>query len=136
MAISPISTPNAGAVSTDPTAPPPHDSSLGQQAFLQLLVTQLKNQDPTHPQDNAQMLAQLAQFSTVQGVNNMAASTAQLQGTQLLGKTVTAMQTQGNTQSAVTGQVTGVRYTSTGVSLTVKGATSPITLDQIQSVVN
>jgi flagellar basal-body rod modification protein FlgD len=39
---------------------------MGKDAFLQLLTTQLAHQDPTAPQDNAQMIAQLAQFSTLE----------------------------------------------------------------------
>jgi len=39
--------------------------------FLKLLVTQLKNQDPMNPMDNAQMTSQLAQMSTVEGVNKL-----------------------------------------------------------------
>ena len=37
--------------------------------FMTLLVTQLKNQDPMNPLDNAQLTSQLAQLSTVTGVN-------------------------------------------------------------------
>src|SRR4051794_5431604 len=39
--------------------------------FLTLLVTQLKNQDPLNPLDNAQVTSQLAQLSTVTGVNKL-----------------------------------------------------------------
>ena len=39
--------------------------------FLKLLVTQLKNQDPLNPMDNAEMTMQLAQMSTVEGVNKL-----------------------------------------------------------------
>ena len=39
--------------------------------FLTLLVTQLKNQDPMNPLDNAQITSQLAQLSTVTGVNKL-----------------------------------------------------------------
>ena len=39
--------------------------------FLTLLVTQLQNQDPMNPLDNAQLTSQLAQLSTVTGVNNL-----------------------------------------------------------------
>jgi len=46
-------------------------SSLGQADFLRLMTEQLKNQDPLKPLDNAQFLGQLAQFSTVQGINEM-----------------------------------------------------------------
>jgi flagellar basal-body rod modification protein FlgD len=39
--------------------------------FMTLLVTQLRNQDPMNPLDNAQMTSQLAQLSTVTGVNKL-----------------------------------------------------------------
>jgi len=46
-------------------------SALGQTDFLRLMTEQLKNQDPLKPLDNAQFLGQLAQFSTVQGIDQM-----------------------------------------------------------------
>jgi flagellar basal-body rod modification protein FlgD len=39
--------------------------------FLKLLVTQLKNQDPMNPMENAELTMQLAQMSTVEGINNL-----------------------------------------------------------------
>ena len=45
--------------------------SLGQDDFLALLTTQLKNQDPLSPMDNEAFVAQLAQFSTVSGITEM-----------------------------------------------------------------
>lgn len=42
------------------------DATLGRDAFLQLLVAQLRNQDPTSPQDGHEFAAQLAQFSSVE----------------------------------------------------------------------
>src|SRR5438128_10465097 len=39
--------------------------------FMTLLVTQLKNQDPLNPLDNAQVTSQLAQLSTVTGINKL-----------------------------------------------------------------
>ena len=45
--------------------------SLGQDAFMQLLVTQLKNQDPTQPQDSSQFVAQLAQFTSLEKLTSM-----------------------------------------------------------------
>jgi len=45
--------------------------SLGQDDFLTLLTTQLKNQDPLSPMDNEAFVAQLAQFSTVSGITEM-----------------------------------------------------------------
>jgi flagellar basal-body rod modification protein FlgD len=73
-------------------------STLGQDAFLKLLTTQMQNQDPLNPVDNSQMLAQLAQFSqlsVIQGLSSkfdsmataLAGSTS-LAATQLVGKEV------------------------------------------------
>jgi len=45
-----------------------------QNRFLHLLVAQMKNQDPLNPLDNAQVTSQMAQLSTVQGIENMKAS--------------------------------------------------------------
>jgi len=51
---------------------------LGQDDFLLLMTTQLRNQDPTQPMDNGAFLGQLAQFSTVSGIQSMQASFADL----------------------------------------------------------
>jgi len=56
------------------TAPPPEENSrteLGQQDFLELMITQFKNQDPFEPMDNGDFLGQLAQFSTVSGIESL-----------------------------------------------------------------
>ena len=47
---------------------------LDQSAFLKLMTTQLKTQDPFNPVDNTQMVAQMAQFSSVAGISEMNAS--------------------------------------------------------------
>ena len=63
-------------------------SSLGQDAFLKLMTTQLSNQDPFEPMDNGDFLAQMAQFGTVNGVNELLSSfqgmAASLQSSQAL----------------------------------------------------
>ncbi len=55
-------------------------SSLGQDAFLKLLITQLKNQSPLNPQDNTAFVAQLAQFSSLQGIQNLNSTVTSLSG--------------------------------------------------------
>jgi len=66
-------------------------TELGSEAFLQLLVAQMKNQDPTKPADPTEMLGQLAQFSTVSGIQEMQDSIADLsaamRSSQVLGGT-------------------------------------------------
>jgi flagellar basal-body rod modification protein FlgD len=44
---------------------------LSQLDFLNLMMTQLQNQDPTQPMDASQMVSQMAQFGTVQGISNL-----------------------------------------------------------------
>jgi flagellar basal-body rod modification protein FlgD len=51
--------------------PAKKSNDLGQDAFLQLMITQMKNQDPLAPQSNSEFVAQLAQFSSVQGLEKL-----------------------------------------------------------------
>jgi len=91
--------------------------SLGQDDFLALLTTQLKNQDPLSPMDNEAFVAQLAQFSTVSGITEMNRSLstlAQLAGADSraaapawLGRAVTGGE-------GVTGTVAEVRFAGDG----------------------
>ena len=55
-------------------APRPQQSpknDLGQEDFLTLMITQFQNQDPFEPMDNGEFLGQLAQFSTVSGIESL-----------------------------------------------------------------
>lgn len=47
------------------------NEALGKDAFLQLLVTQMQNQNPLDPQDNGEFVAQLAQFSSLEGITSL-----------------------------------------------------------------
>lgn len=49
----------------------PKSNELGRDAFLKLMVAQLKNQNPLDPKDNQAFVAQLAQFSTVEGIEKL-----------------------------------------------------------------
>lgn len=48
-----------------------YQQTLGQSDFLKLMTEQLNNQDPFNPMDNTQMVAQMAQFSSVAGISEM-----------------------------------------------------------------
>jgi len=54
------------------------NQQLGQNEFLKLMLAQLKNQDPMKPTDPTQFLSQLAEFSTVTGIQNMQTSMSDL----------------------------------------------------------
>jgi len=53
------------------TTTPKKSNDLGQAAFLELMITQMKNQDPLSPQSNSEFVAQLAQFSSVEGLEKL-----------------------------------------------------------------
>ncbi len=55
-------------------------SDLGQEDFLTLMITQFRNQDPFEPMDNGQFLGQLAQFSTVSGIDSLNGGFSSLAG--------------------------------------------------------
>jgi len=74
---------------------------LNKDDFLRLLVTQLQYQDPLSPTDNQQFMAQMAQFSTVEGINNLESTLASLQGVGLIGKQVTYTADDGTEQTGV-----------------------------------
>jgi flagellar basal-body rod modification protein FlgD len=60
-----------GATPTPTAAAASSTQQMGQSDFLQLMTAQLKNQDPFAPVDNTQMVAQMAQFSSLAGISEM-----------------------------------------------------------------
>lgn len=69
------SSPSSGASGT--AAPPPSGSDMvSKNMFLQLLVAQIKNQDPLNPADGVQFLTQLAQFTQLEQTLGMSADLA------------------------------------------------------------
>ena len=73
------------------------DDSLGQDAFLTLMIAQLQNQDPTNPLQNEDFVAQLAQFSTVAGIEELSSAFTQLSQTLSQNQTLQAASIVGNT---------------------------------------
>ena len=102
---------------------------MGQEAFLKLLVAQLQNQDPLNPQENAEFVAQLAQFSSLEqsiGINDrldqLALQNQGLQNSQvvsLVGK-----------QATVKGSIVSLKGQGQSVPVTFKlnGAASEATV--------
>lgn len=63
-------------------------NELGKDAFLQLLVTQMRNQDPLNPDTNTEFVAQLAQFSSLEQMQNMNATLSNTSAFNLMGEYV------------------------------------------------
>jgi flagellar basal-body rod modification protein FlgD len=114
--------------STTSTAVP--GGTLDKNAFLQLMVTQMQYQDPLQPQDNSQFLAQLAQFTSLEQMTNVAQTDAQVLKMvelsfehQLLNAQVTVTDANGNT---VTGTVTAIKFVDGDPQLEIGGTSYPL----------
>jgi flagellar basal-body rod modification protein FlgD len=64
-------------------------NTLGQNDFLKLLVTKMTSQDPMNPQGDAEFIAQMAQFSSLEQSKQMTSDIAALTANGLIGRTVT-----------------------------------------------
>ena len=132
-----VPTPLSGTTTREAPQSPDANSELGQDAFLKLLVAQLKYQDPLNPADGAEFLAQTAQFTMVEKLADLEAqgqstvtSQQQMQAAQLVGRQVTYVDSTGN---LVEGVVESAEYTPDGQSLTIDG--QAVELDNITKVV-
>ncbi|MFJ2489298.1 flagellar hook assembly protein FlgD [Pseudomonas sp. NPDC087639] len=106
--------------------------ALGKDAFLQLLVTQLKNQNPLDPQDNSEFVAQLAQFSSLEGITTLNDtvtgiagnynSSQALQASSLVGRSVIAQTDKAVVDTSKSLNGTVVVPASGAVSLSIKDA--------------
>ena len=107
-----------------------------QDRFLKLLVTQMKNQDPLNPMDNAQVTSQLAQISTVSGIdklnqtmNAMSSSflaSQSLQPSGLIGHNVLAPGSDVLLQSGAGSAGVELPAAADQVSVTIRGAAGEI----------
>ncbi|MFW6133412.1 MAG: flagellar hook assembly protein FlgD, partial [Planctomycetota bacterium] len=105
--------------------------------YLNLLITQLQNQNPMDPLDNNEMASQLAQLSQLEQIENMnrtfsdvLASTQQDQAAALIGKRVSFFPPEAT--EAVTGRVDGVDLSDGGVKL--RTGASTVRVDEIVSI--
>jgi len=118
----PVSGSNGVATNTATTTVDRPDQ-MDKDTFLKLLVAQMKYQDPLQPTDSAQMMSQLAQFSSVEGLNNLNRQITALGLSQdfssavsMIGKTVSYKDSAGDTH---TGVVSGVQPDAKGALLVI-----------------
>lgn len=123
---------------TTPKAAPVNPASvIGKDEFLKILVGQLKSQNPMSPSSSEDFIGQMAQFSTVEQVGNMAKANAEMlktlrsdQAFGMIGKTVTYPSADGPTE----GVVEKVTMESEGPRLTVggKGGIDPAKVHEVR----
>src|SRR3954449_4971913 len=128
MAIDPT-TSSTSTTATDAANKAKADKNvLGKDDFLKLMVAQMKNQDPMNPSDDKDNIAQMAQFSSLEQITNLANATQELanrmsltQNVGLIGHNVTYAGADGTT---VSGTVDGLSLDKSGAAtLSVAGHT-------------
>lgn len=118
-------------------------TSLGQEEFLKILLSQLQYQDPLKPLDNQQFLAQLAQFSTLaqtsqlnDRIDTLLNIQSATQSVGLIGRTVEVQSTVGDV--AAVGVVTSLAFANGQPAINVKKSDGEIltgiTLSQISVI--
>lgn len=104
-------------------------SALGKDQFLQLLITQLRHQDPINPVEDKEFIAQLAQFSSLEQMQNLNTNlgdmmlaqqklTALGQATQMIGREVELFTNEGE---SLFGTVSGVQFKNGWPEIMVDG---------------
>ncbi|MCM1245659.1 MAG: hypothetical protein NC293_08475 [Roseburia sp.] len=95
---------------------------LGKEEFLQLLVTQMKNQDPLEPEKDTDFIAQLAQFSALEQMQNLNETATNSQAFGLVGKSVILNTTSANGQvNEVSGVVDYITMKNGKAQLSING---------------
>ena len=106
------------------------NSAMGKDQFLKLFVAQLQHQDPMNPMQDSDFMGQMASFSTLEQVSNLASENARSNAIGLLGRTVTYKDKDG---AEHTGAVEKVSTKDGKPSLTVGGAdgVDPSSISQV-----
>lgn len=101
---------------------------LGKNDFLNLLVTQLRYQDPLKPVDDKEFIGQMAQFSSLEQMQNLNTSFQSSKAFNLIGKHVSASIVDEKTKesTAIEGDVTNVKIAQGKVYVVVKGKDVPV----------
>jgi flagellar basal-body rod modification protein FlgD len=112
------------------------NDTLGKDDFLKILITQLTHQNPLEPMEDKEFIAQMAQFSSLEQMTNVAASMESLANFSMINavsfidRTVAYVDGDGSIQEAA---VTGVAFESGAVVLTLDND-SAIYLDSVVAV--
>lgn len=108
---------------------------LGKDAFLQLLVAQMQNQDPLNPSSDTEYISQLAQFSSLEQMENLNSSTANQTALGLVGKNVIMnVDSSGGTSGVIGGRVDYVEIKDGKAYLSINGESYSI--DDLETVID
>ncbi|MGH7995161.1 MAG: flagellar hook capping FlgD N-terminal domain-containing protein [Opitutaceae bacterium] len=119
MSVSPVNTsPASAAAAQSASAASNSNNTVSLTQFMQLLTTEMSNQDPLQPMDPTQTMTQLAQFTGLQETGELVQNQGISTASALLGAQVTVPGVNGN--AAVSGTVTGID------SSQVSGGGSPL----------
>lgn len=125
MSVSAVESTTPGVLGSSAFTTSTASASADKDMFLQLLVAQMRYQDPSNPADSSQFLAQSAQFTSLEKLQNLTDQTSQLVALQvtfgannLVGKNVAYHAPDGTTK---TGVINSVRFEATGPVLQVNG---------------
>lgn len=119
-----VSSVNSGFYTTSTTVSSRNTTDeLGKNEFLNLLVTQLRYQDPLNPVDSTEYVSQLAQFSSLEQMTNINTGISSMEALTLTGKYITAVVTDSNTgkTSLIEGTVDSVKMKNGKATLMVNG---------------
>lgn len=107
------------------------ESTMDQDSFLQLLMMEMKSQDPLNPIKNSEFISQQAQFTSIselQKLNKSVVSSNQfMQASSLIGKEVT-LQNPDDPNTSITGAVTEARINPKGAEIVINDKNYPIGL--------
>ncbi|OGI18074.1 MAG: hypothetical protein A2287_09640 [Candidatus Melainabacteria bacterium RIFOXYA12_FULL_32_12] len=107
-------------------------STMDQDSFLQLLMMQLKYQDPLNPMGNTEFISQQAQFTQIseiqklnKNMSNVANTNEIMQASSLIGKEVTITDPE-NSKNTITGAVTEAKISDKGTNIVINNTEYPI----------
>jgi len=110
---------------------------LGKDDFLRLLIEQLKHQDPLEPVDNQEFIAQMAQFSSLEQMQNlnknfetMALLDMTSSAMNFLGRNVQAIDPSNESSDLITGTVSSIKLSNGEAMLVIDGQEIPLTAVQ------
>ena len=122
-------TTNTGSPAANTQAATDATSSLGKDDFLKLFVAQLQHQDPMNPMQDGEFMGQMAQFSTLEQITNVAkvneaiaTNLGMSQSLGLLGKTVTYVDADEVSHTGVVGKVV------------TEGGVAKLTIDGVEGI--